>query len=140
MFSLHDLYLGKISIAKHRIRLKDDTGTPFREWNRWIPPALTDEVRAHLKEMLDLGVIRPSESPYSSNVVLVRKKDGSLRFYIGLRQLNSRTVKDTFDTFDALQGARLFSTLDLKSSYWQMKIEKAGKEKTAFTVGSLGFF
>jgi hypothetical protein len=107
---------------------------------------MIDEVREHLQEMLDLGVIRRSESPYASNVVLVRKKDGSLRFCIDLRRLNNLTVRDAYalpridDTLDALGGARWFSTLDLKSSYWQVELAEEDKEKTAFTVGPLGFW
>ena len=73
IFALHDLDLGKTSKVKHHIRLTDET--PFKEKYRNIPPALVNEVRQHLQEMLDLGVIRRSESPYTPNVVLVRKKD-----------------------------------------------------------------
>ena len=84
---------------------------------------MIDEVRQHLQELSDLGVIRWSESPYASNVVLVKKKDGSLRFCIDLRRLNSITVRDAYalpridDTFDALSGAKWLSTLDLKGVY-----------------------
>ena len=144
IFALHDLDLGKTSKVKHHIRLTYET--PFKEKYRNIPPALVNEVRQHLQEMLDLGVIRRSESPYASNVVLVRKKDESLRFCIDLSKLNSLTVKDTYalprieDTFHSLKGAEWFSTLDLKSSYWQVEIAEEDKPKTAFLVGQLGFF
>ena len=76
VFSLHDLNLGKTSLTKHHINLSDPT--PFKERHRRIPPAMVLSVREHLKEMLDLGVIRPSNSPFASNVVLVKKKDGTL--------------------------------------------------------------
>ena len=105
---------------------------------------MIEEVRNHLQEMLDLGVIRRSHSSYSSNVVLVKKKNGSLRFCIDLRRLNTLTVHDAYalpridDTFDALSGAKYFSTLDLKSAYWQVELAGEDKEKTAFTVGQLG--
>ena len=78
-----------------------------------------EEVRQHLKDMLKAGVITESESPYSSNVVLVRKKDGSLRFCIDWRELNSKTRKDAYmlprfdDIMDSLVGATYFSKLDL---------------------------
>ena len=103
---------------------------------------MIDEVRAHLQEMVELGAIRRSCSPFASNVFLVRKKNGSIRFCIDLRRLNSNTVPDAYslprieETLDALGGATWFSTLDLKSAYhtyWQ--VELADKEKTAFTVG-----
>ena len=70
--------------------------TPFKDPYRRIPPALFEEVRQHLKVMLDAGAIRESQSSYSSNVVLVRKKDKSLRFCIDLRKLNSRTIPDAY--------------------------------------------
>jgi hypothetical protein len=82
VFSKHDLDLGHTNLVKHTIKLTDDT--PFKERHRRIPPHMVDEVRSHIKEMLNLGVIRRSESPYASGVVLVRKKDGSLRFCIDL--------------------------------------------------------
>ena len=78
------------------------------------------EVKAHIKEMLDLGAIRPSNSPWALAIVLARKKDGRLRFCIDLRRLNNRTVKDTYSLpkvesiLDSLLGAKIFSTLDLK--------------------------
>ena len=94
---------------------------PFKEQYRWIPPGLYEEVKAHLKEMLEVGAIKPSNSPWASPVVLVRKKDGKLRFCIDLRKLNERTVKDSYsipriqDTLDCLNGAKIFTALDLKS-------------------------
>ena len=75
IFSKGPTDLGKTDLVKHSIKLTDET--PFKEPYRRIPPGLFEEVRMHLKEMLDSGAIRESESPYSSNVVLVRKKDGS---------------------------------------------------------------
>ena len=140
-FSLHDLDLGTTDLVQHHIKLSDTQ--PFKQKARRIPPALYDDVRKHIREMLDLGVIRESHSPFTSNVVLVRKKDGSLRFCIDLRQLNQRTIKDAYrlpkieETLDILHGAEWFSVLDLKSSYWQVEMAEEDKEKTAFTVGPL---
>ena len=105
-----------------------------------------EEVREHLKEMLEIGAIRESTSPFSSNVVIVRKKDGTIRFCIDYRKLNQRTVKDAYpiprkdDTLHSLAGSKYFSTLDLKSGYWQVELKEEDKPKTAFQVGSLGFF
>ena len=129
---------------KHRIILTDDK--PFKQPYRKIPPGMYEEVRQHLKDMLACGAIRPSDSPYSSNVVLVRKKDNSLRFCLDYRMLNSRTRKDAYmlprfdDTIDVLSGAKYFSKLDLRSAFWQVEIDEEDKEKTAFSVGNLGFF
>ncbi|MCG8113688.1 MAG: RNase H-like domain-containing protein, partial [Candidatus Thiodiazotropha taylori] len=144
VFSTGPTDLGKTDLIKHHIKLTDDT--PFKEPYRRIPPAMYEEVRVHLKEMLEADAIRPSESPYSSNVVLVRKKDGSLRFCIDFRKLNNRTIRDAYtlpridDTIDTLIGSKYFSKLDLRSGYWQVEIEEQDKYKTAFTVGNMGFF
>ena len=80
-----------------------------------------EEVKVHIQEMLDVGAIRPSNSPWASAVVLVWKKDGKLWFCIDLWKLNARTIKDTYslpridETLDCLNGAEWFSSLDLKS-------------------------
>ena len=105
-----------------------------------------DEVKAHIQEMLDLGAIRPSNSPWASAIVLVRKKDGRLRFCIDLRRLNNRTVKDAYSLpriesiLDSLGGAQIFTTLDLKAGYWQVEMAEECKAYTAFTCGPLGFY
>ena len=144
IFSYHSLDLGKATKVKHPIKLSDEV--PFKERARRVPPHMYDEVRKHLKEMLEIGAIRHSQSPWASAVVLVRKKDGALRFCIDLRKLNSRTVKDAYalprieDTLDCLTGTQWFSTLDQKTGYWQVEIQEEDKQKTAFTVGPLGFY
>ena len=144
IFSTGPTDLGFTDLIEHEINLVDET--PFKEPYRWIPPALFEEVRQHLKEMLDAGAIRESQSPFSSNVVLVRKKDGSLRFCIDYRKLNNRTVKDAYylprieETIDTLSGSKYFSKLDLRSGYWQVGVKESDKMKTAFSVGPLGFF
>ena len=136
--------LGRATTVEHEIRLTDDV--PFKDPYRRIPPAMYEEVRQHLREMIEAGAIRKSNSPYSSNVVLCRKSDGSLRFCIDFRKLNNKTVKDAYnlprvdDAIDSLLGARYFSKLDLRSGYWQVEVREEDKHKTAFSVGNLGFF
>ena len=86
LFAQNDLDLGKTALIKHKIRLTNQT--PFKERYRCMPPDMYNDVRAHIQEMLDIGAIRKSHSPWASAVVLVCKKDGGLRFCIDLRKLN----------------------------------------------------
>ena len=101
-------------------------------------------MHAHLKMMLDAGVIWPSNSPWCNAVVLVRKKDGSLRFCINFRKLNSLTVKDSHplphicETLESLAGAAHYLTFDMNSGFWQVPMDKESKQYTAFTLGSMG--
>ena len=96
--------------------------------------------------MLKNGAIHRSCSPWASAVVLVHKKDGSLRFCIDLRHLNSHTIKDAYslprieESLDCLNGACIFTSLDLKSGYWQVEMAENSIPYTAFTVGPLGFY
>ena len=96
--------------------------------------------------MLDVGAIRPSNSPWSSAVVLVQKKDGKLQFCINLQKLNARTIKDAYslhridEALDCLNGVEWFSSFDLKLGYWQVEMEEDSKALTDFTVGPLGFY
>ena len=144
IFALDNLELGRTDLVKHTIKLSDPT--PFKERYRHIPPHQFEEVRKHLKEMEEIGAIRRSNSPWASPVVLVRKKDGSLRFCIDLQKLNERTVKDAYslprieESLDCLNGARIFTSLDLKSGYWQEELDEESIPLTAFTVGPLGFY
>ena len=104
------------------------------------------EVRNHLRGMLESGAIRPSQSTWCNAVVLVRKKDGGLCFCINFRCLNACTKKDSYplpqiqEALESLVGAGHFSCLDLKSRFWQIKMDEVLKQYTAFTVGNLGFF
>ncbi|CAB4027585.1 Hypothetical predicted protein [Paramuricea clavata] len=100
----------------------------------------TETVKEHIQKLLDSSVIRESHSPYASPIVLVRKKNGSLRLCVDYRKLNLRTQKDSFplpridESLDALNGAQWFTTLDLTSSFNQVAVEEKDKPKTAFTT------
>jgi hypothetical protein len=85
---------GHTDIVQHRIDLTDEK--PFKQRYRRIPQAAYDDVRAHLRQLLNAGIIQPSHSPWASNVVLVRKKDKTLRLCVDYRQLNNITKKDSY--------------------------------------------
>ena len=135
VFSQGDDDLGNTPLMEHGI---ETHGPPLRQPYRRQNPAVRREEMTQVQQMLSSNVIRPSNSPWASPVVMVRKKDGSLRFCVDFRQLNAATIKDAHplpridDLLDALHGAKWFSTLDLKSGYWQVPISEQDKEKTAF--------
>ena len=119
-----DNSLGHTSVALHNI----DTGEspPIRQYPRRLPYHHRAEVEKQVNDMLSQGFIQPSISPWSSPIVLVKKRDGSYRFCIDYRKLNSITKVDAHplprvdDLLEALIGNTIFSTLDLRSGYWQV--------------------
>ncbi|GFY21014.1 hypothetical protein TNCV_3990581 [Trichonephila clavipes] len=139
LFSRTSEDFGRTRLTKHRI----DTGEHphVKQHPRRLPFAKQDEVQKIIKHMKNNDVIEPSSSPWASPIVLVRKKDGSTRFCGDYRRLNDVTKKDSYplpridDTLDTLAGNTWFSTLDLKSGYWQVELHPDDKEKTAFTTG-----
>ena len=146
IFSLEKHDMGHTKVTKHKIVLKDLGTPPFKEHFHRIPPPQLDEVREHLKLMLDAGVVQPSNSPWCYTVVLVRKKDGSLHFCIDFRRLNALTVKDSYplshicETLESLAGAAHYSTFDLNYGFWQVPMNEESKQYTAFMLGSMGLY
>jgi hypothetical protein len=132
--------LGRTSVVVHDI----DTGDslPIRQPPRRPPTALQPVIEKEVQAMLEAGVIEPGQSPWSSPVVLVRKKDGSIRFCVDYRRLNAVTRFDAYplpridETFESLSGAKYFSTLDLISGYWQVGLTEQARLKTAFATRS----
>ena len=130
--------LGCTELVKHTI---DTNGArpvkvPYR------PPGFARKaiIEENLDKMLEHGVVEPSNSPWCSPIVLVKKKDGSTRFCVDLRRLNDVTRKDAYplpninDCLGSLSGAQWFCTLDLASGYWQVALDDSDKEKTAFAT------
>jgi hypothetical protein len=117
--------------------------TPYR----MTAPELC-ELQMQLKELLDLGLIRPSVSPWGAPVIFVKKKDGSLRLCIDYRDLNRATVKNRYpmpqidDLFDQMKGQMVFSKIDLRSRYHRLRIKEGDIPKTAFQTrfGHYEFF
>lgn len=143
VFSVHEWDVGLAKDVEHNIRLSDPS--PFRQRSRRLAPADIEDVRKHLQELLCAGIIKESRSPYASPIVIVRKRNGSIRMCVDYRLLNSRTVPDQYTTpcideaLDSLSGSQWFSVLDLRSGYYQIAMAEEDKEKTAF-ICPLGFF
>ena len=140
VFALDQSELGTTDVVTHTVNTGDHP--PIRQHPRRTPFALRSQVTEMVKEMLDQQVIQPSSSPWASPIVLVEKKDGSFRFCIDYRRLNSITKMDMFplpridDTLDLLAKSKFFTTLDPRSGYWQVQMEKDSREKTAFVTHS----
>ena len=120
-------------------------GSPICQPVHRQPATLQDTINGEVHKMLQQGIIQPSCSPWSSPIVMVQKKDGSWRFCVDYRKLNDVTHHDAYPlpwidtTLDSLAGSTLFTMLDLASGYWQVEVEPAHKEKTAFST-STGHF
>ena len=131
LFSI-DGELGHTSVMEHAI-------PTVHLQPRRVPYNRLPEIERFVNEGLATGVIRPSKSPWTSPLVLVKKEDSSTRFCVDFRRLNDVTVGDSFpvpridDSLRALGGAQIFSTIDLTKGYWQVPVREDDKQKTAFT-------
>ena len=139
VFSKEGNPISSTSLVEHEIHT---TGPPIRLPFRRQNPIVRDIEQQQVKEMLRDEVVKPSTSPWASPVVMVKKKDGSMRFCVDFCKMNDATIKDAHplpridDTLESLHGAQYFTTLDLKSGYWQVPIKEEDKEKTAFRTSS----
>jgi len=137
VFSDGDSDIGRTGIIKHKI----DTGDsrPVKQPLRRVPMHMNSEVDSQIEQMLEKDVIQPSRSPWASGIVLVKKKDGSMRFCVDYRRLNDITIKDAYplprtdECLNQLAGNSWFSCLDLNCGYWQVEVDETDREKTAFT-------
>src|SRR5690606_23567456 len=137
-FDTKSAKLGKAVGVSHKINTGDTV--PIRQRAYRYSQDERRTIQTHVDEMLRDGIIEPISSPWASPVVLVKKKDGSIRFCIDFRKINSVTKKDVYplpridDALDALYGSNYYSSLDLKSGYWQIPMESCDREKTAFVT------
>ena len=130
--------LGRTDRVQHKVDTGDNR--PVKLPYRRLPLAKKGAMEEEVDKMLGEGVILPSESPWSSPVVMVTKKDGSCRFCIDYRKLNGITRKNAYplpridECLESLGGAKWFCTLDLQSGYWQIGMDPKDQEKTAFAT------
>jgi hypothetical protein len=129
---------GPTQLVEYEVRLLDSR--PIKQRYRPRSPAMQKVINDHVDEMLQAGVIELSSSPWSSPIVLARKKDGQYWFCVDYRKLNEVTEKDAYPlpqinaTLDKFRNAKHLSTIDLKSCYWQVALALASKPLIAFTV------
>ncbi|EYC17427.1 hypothetical protein Y032_0030g2043 [Ancylostoma ceylanicum] len=143
VFAVTDTELTQTDLVVHDI----DTGDhkPIKQRTRPVPMAARKEFKNIIKDLVDRGIIQKSSSEWASPVVLVKKKDGTLRLCIDYRELNKIIRQDSYplpkiDTvLQCLKGKRFFSTMDLASGYWQIRLSEDAKRKSAFTT-SEGLF
>lgn len=138
IFSRHKMDCGEATDFVHRIRLVDDK--PFRLQYRRGQPCHYDKLPTALNEMEELGIIHKSQSEYSSPLVLVVKPNGDLRLRNDFRWLNARTVKDAHplphqtDTLAALGGNVFFSTMDLTSGFYNVRLHENDKMRMMMSI------
>ncbi|MEZ4720247.1 MAG: RNase H-like domain-containing protein [Flavobacteriales bacterium] len=145
VFSRHEFDLGETNLIDHEIITGD--AKPVRQSLRRHPVQMLEKIDEYVDQLLGADVIKEENSPWASNIVLVRKKDGSVRFTVDYRQLNEVTRKDTYplpridECLDALSGAKYYSTFDLRSGFFQIKLNENSSEKTCFITrkGSYSF-
>jgi len=137
VFSCVDGDMGLTKVISHEIPLAAGT-TPIRQPTRHLGPEKEKEVSRQVQDLLDRDLIEPAYGAWSSPVVLVKKKDGSWRFRVDYRRLNSVTIQDAYplpridESLDALAGSKYFSTLDLLLGYWQVPLSPDAQDKAAF--------
>ncbi|KAI2646137.1 Retrovirus-related Pol polyprotein from transposon 17.6 [Labeo rohita] len=131
---------GQTNVVHHDI--KTPTGVIVRQWPYRIPEARRQAIEEEIQQMLKLGGLEPSRSPWSSPIVMVPKPDGTLRFCNDFRRLNKVSEFDGYpmprvdELLDRLGRARYISTLDLTKGYWQVPLTSSAKPKTAFSTPS----
>ena len=130
--------IGYCPFVKHEILVKD--AVPVHDPIRRIPIGIEEKVDDMVDKLLSQDIIRHSDSPWNAALVVVKKKDGSIRLCVDYRNLNSKTIRpiypipDTKHLLDSLHGSKYFSAIDLSSAYYQCEVKEEDKEKTAFAT------
>jgi hypothetical protein len=137
-FAVSTKELGNANVKGMQITLQDDIPVSYRPYR--LAYSERNVVRRIVQDLLNNGIIRDSESPYSSPILLVKKKSGEYRMCVDYRSLNAKTIKDRYplprvdDYFERMYDSQYFTTLDLASGYHQIKVAEDSISKTAFVT------
>ena len=143
-FMKHKADIGRCTIAKHPVKIEPGA-VPHREGARRMSPEKAESASQEVRNLLALGIIQPALSPWASGIVIVKKKNGELRFCCDFRPLNEVTVKDAYplprfdESLARLGKAKIYTSIDLAWAFWQIPVRKADHQKTAFAC-ELGLF
>ena len=144
LFMKHKADIGRCTIAKHPVELEPGA-VAHREGARRMSPDKADRANQEVRNLLALGMIQLSLSPWASGIVMVKKKNGELRFCCDFRPLNAVTIKDAYplpridESLSRLVKAKIYTSIDLAWAFWQIPVRKADRQKTAFAC-ELGLF
>lgn len=138
-----DDVIGCTNLVEHEILVD---GPPVKQRYYPVSPVLQKHIDQQLNDMLQQGIVEKSSSPWSSPIIMVKKKDGTYRFCVDYRKVNAVTKKDSYplpyvsNTLDKLRNAKYISSLDIKSAFWQVPVKEESRQYTAFTVPNRGLF
>ena len=144
LFMKHKADIGRCTIAKHTVE-QEPGAVPHREGAGTMSPAKAERANQEVRNLLALGMIQPSLSPWASGIVMVEKKNGELRFCCDFRPLNEVTIKEAYplprinESLARLGNAKIYTSIDLAWAFWQVPVRKADRHKTAFAC-ELGLF
>ena len=144
LFMKYKADIGNFKIAKHPVEVEPGA-VPHREGARRMSPDKAERANQQVRVLLALGMIQPSLSPWASGIVMVKKKSGELRFCCDFRPLNEVAIKDAYplpridESLSQLGKAKIYTSIDLAWAFWQIPVQKADRQKTAFAC-ELGLF
>ena len=144
LFMKHKADIGRCTIVKHPVEIEPGA-VPHREGVRRMSTEKAARANQEVRNLLALGMIQPSLSPWASGKAMVKKKNGELRFFCDFRPLNEVTAKHAYplpridENVARLGRAKIYSSIDLAWAFWQVTVTKADRQKTAFAC-ELGHF
>ena len=139
LFMKHKADIGRCTIAKHSVEVNSNA-VPHHEGARRMSPEKAERANREVRNLLGLGMIQPSLSPWASGIVMVKRKNGEFRFCCDFRPLNEVTVKDAYplpridESLVRLGKAKIYTSIDLACAFWQIPVRKADRQKTGLCL------